>query len=112
MVLRTLGLSALLCTLLFAWGCGSCAAQGSFGTPYDPAKVSLIRVGQTTRAQIAEWFGPEYIQEKEPNTIRYEQWLTEASANMFHCRCWMEPRGVSIRFENDVVAEYRLIGAQ
>jgi len=112
MGLRVLGLSVLLCALLLVSGCGYCTARGSFGTPYDASKVPLIRVGETTRAQITEWFGPEYIQEKDPHTIRYEQWLTEASANMFHCRCSMEPLGIRIRFENDVVAEYELVGAQ
>ncbi|MGD2175314.1 MAG: hypothetical protein PVJ27_07920 [Candidatus Brocadiaceae bacterium] len=111
MLWRGVVLSAGLALVLLTAGCGSCAA-GWAGTPYNPAAVERITMGETTRAEVLDLLGEEYIQERHPDIIRYEQVKAEARMWPWLARCETSKRGIRIQFEDGVVAGYQVIGSQ
>ncbi len=109
----TVALAIALAALAVASGCCGCSVSTGWGTPYKADNVALIEVGRTTRAEVLALLGGEYIQDKDPDVIRYEQGLTSAKAGLLGCRCQSGVvSGVRVRFKDDVVAGCRLLGAR
>ncbi len=109
----TLLVTLLLALCLLAGGCVSTGeTSASIGTGFRPSGISRIVPGTTTRAEIMEIFGCEYIQEASPDVIRFERITLEAHAvggivAVTHCRA--EKDGIRITFEGDVVAHFERI---
>ncbi len=104
-----LGLLAASASLLLA-GCGVCHAREAIGTGFDPDTLQELVVGRTTREEVIELLGPEYIQEESPDAIRFERITAEASVRAWGARCEAVREGVRIEFKDGVVSGYRALG--
>jgi len=93
-------------------GCTACRATGVIGTGYDRSKVDELVVGQTTREEVVELFGPEYIQEQSPDVIRFERIDVEAAVRWWGCRCGADGDGIRVQFKDGVVAGYQILSGQ
>jgi hypothetical protein len=103
---------AVMVVLVASSGCMICRAEGAIGTGYDAGKVEELVVGQTTREQVIELFGPEYIQEASPDIIRFERIRLKAAARWWGCSYESNRDGIRVQFKDGVVAGYQIIGGE
>jgi outer membrane protein assembly factor BamE (lipoprotein component of BamABCDE complex) len=109
---RAVAVLVLLVVALALVGCVGTRTRSTYiGTSYDPQLVSKIEVGETTREEILDLFGHEYIQEEDPNVIRYERVETRVERRIYGAYITTTYHGVRIRFDDEgVVSDYDVLG--
>ncbi len=104
-------LAVLVLSVALAGCVGTRTTTTYVGTRYDPGLVSRIKVGETTREQVLDMFGQEYIQEEDPSVIRYERVETCVDRRIYGAYITTTHHGVRIRFNDEgVVTDYDVIG--